>query len=36
MKVLEKNGFYLEAIRKKAVVKNGKVYDDYVWAKLLE
>ena len=36
MKALEKNGFYLESIRKKAVVKNGKILSDYVWVKLLE
>ena len=36
MKVLEKNGFYLECIRKKAAIKNNVVLDDYVWVKLLE
>ncbi|HEY2722425.1 MAG TPA: GNAT family N-acetyltransferase [Chitinophagaceae bacterium] len=36
MKVLEKNGFYLECIRKKGAVKNGIIIDDYVWVKLLE
>ena len=36
MKVLEKNGFYLEGIRKKAVIKNNVILDDYVWVKLLE
>ena len=36
MKVLEKNGFYLECIRKKAAIKNDMVLDDYVWVKLLE
>lgn len=35
MKVLEKNGFHLESIRKKAVVKNNVVMDDYVWVRLL-
>lgn len=35
MKVLEKNGFYLEAIRKNAVVKNNVVMDDFVWVKLM-
>ena len=34
MKVLQKNGFYLEAINRKAVVKNNTVMDDYVWVKL--
>ena len=36
MKVLEKNGFYLECIRKKAAIKNDVIVDDYVWVKLLE
>lgn len=36
MKVLEKNGFYLECIRKKAVIKNNVVLDDCIWVKLLE
>ena len=35
MRALEKNGFYLEAIRKKAVVKNGIIRDDYVYVLLL-
>jgi [ribosomal protein S5]-alanine N-acetyltransferase len=35
MNVLRKNGFYLEGIRKKAVIKDGVVMDDYVWAKLI-
>lgn len=35
MKVLEKNGFHLECIRKKAVVKNNQVMDDYVWVKIM-
>jgi [ribosomal protein S5]-alanine N-acetyltransferase len=35
MRVLEKNGFYLESVRKKAVVKNNIVMDDYVWVKIL-
>lgn len=34
MKVLEKNGYYLESVRKKAVIKNGKIIDDYIWVKL--
>ncbi len=33
MKVLEKNGFHLESIRKKAVIKNGILTDDYVWVR---
>lgn len=36
MKVLEKNGFYLECIRKKAAIKNNVILDDYVWVKLVE
>ena len=36
MKALEKNGFYLESIRKKAALKNNMIVDDYVWVKLLE
>ena len=35
MKVLLKNGFYLEAIHRKAAIKNNQFLDDYVWAKLL-
>lgn len=34
MRALEKNGYYLECIRKKAVIKNGRIIDDYVWVKL--
>lgn len=34
MKVLEKNGYYLESVRKNAVIKNGKIIDDYIWVKL--
>ena len=34
MRVLEKNGFHLEGIRKMAVVKNGVVMNDHVWVKL--
>jgi RimJ/RimL family protein N-acetyltransferase len=36
MKALEKNGFYLECVRKKAAIKNNVILDDYVWVKLLE
>ena len=36
MKVLEKNGFYLESIRKKAAIKNNIILDDYVWVKLIK
>lgn len=34
MRVLEKNGFYLEGVRRKAVFKNEKLIDDYIWVKL--
>jgi ribosomal-protein-alanine N-acetyltransferase len=34
MKVLQKNGFYLEAINRKAVFKNNELIDDYIWVKL--
>lgn len=34
MKVLEKNGFYLESIRKKSIIKNNELMDDYIWVKL--
>lgn len=34
MKVLEKNDYYLESVRKNAVIKNGKIIDDYIWVKL--
>jgi [ribosomal protein S5]-alanine N-acetyltransferase len=36
MKVLEKNGFYLESIRKKAAIKNNIIVNDFVWVKLIE
>jgi RimJ/RimL family protein N-acetyltransferase len=36
MKVLEKNGFYLEGVRKKAVIKNGVIMDDHVWVRLMK
>jgi RimJ/RimL family protein N-acetyltransferase len=32
MKVLEKCGFTLEAIHKKAVIKNSIIMDEYIWA----
>ncbi len=35
MKVLQKNGFYLESIRRKGIIKNNVVLDDYVWVKLI-
>lgn len=36
MRVLEKNGFHLESIRKNAVIKNNILMDDYVWVKLFD
>lgn len=35
MKVLEKNGFHLEGIREKAVVKNNVVMDDHLWVRFI-
>lgn len=35
MSVLRKNGFHLEGIRKKAVIKDGVMMNDYVWVKLI-
>jgi len=35
MRVLQKNGFYLEGIRRKSVIKNNVLMNDYVWVKLL-
>jgi RimJ/RimL family protein N-acetyltransferase len=35
MRALEKNGFYLETIRRKSVVKNGIIRDDYIYVLLL-
>lgn len=34
IKLLEKNGFKLEGIKKKAVMKNGKYYNDFIYAKV--
>jgi len=36
MKVLEKNGFHLESIRQKAVVKNNIVMNDQIWVLILQ
>lgn len=36
MKVLENNGFHLEGIRKRSVVKNNVLMDDQVWVKFLD
>ncbi len=35
MRVLQKNGFHLESIRKRAVIKNNRILDDHVWVKLI-
>jgi len=34
MRVLEKNGYYLEGVRRKAVFKNEVLMDDYIWVKM--
>ena len=34
MRALEKNGFYLEGVRRKSVFKNNVLMDDYIWVKL--
>ncbi|MBX3239915.1 MAG: GNAT family N-acetyltransferase [Chitinophagaceae bacterium] len=36
MRVLEKNGFHLESIQKRAVIKNDRILDDYVWVRFRE
>lgn len=33
MRVLEKNGFYLECVRRKGILKNDLLTDDFVWVK---
>lgn len=33
MRALEKNGYFLESIRRNAVIKNGQIIDDYIWVK---
>ena len=33
MRVLEKNGFYLECVRRKGILKNDLLTDDYIWVK---
>jgi ribosomal-protein-alanine N-acetyltransferase len=35
MRVLQKNGFYLESMRQKAVFKNNELMDEYLWVKML-
>ena len=34
MRVLQKNGFYLESIRRKSTIKNGEILDDFIWVKI--
>lgn len=34
MKVLERNGFYLESIQQKSAIKNNQVVNEYIWVKL--
>ncbi len=34
MRALEKNGYYLEGVRRKSVFKNSVLMDDYIWVKL--
>ena len=34
MRVLEKNGYYLESVRRKGILKNDLLADDFVWVKL--
>ena len=34
MRVLEKNGYYQESVRRKGILKNDRLSDDYVWVKL--
>jgi [ribosomal protein S5]-alanine N-acetyltransferase len=36
MRVLEKNGFHLESVQKKAVIKNGIILNEYIWVKLID
>ncbi|WP_281616169.1 GNAT family protein [Flammeovirga sp. SubArs3] len=36
MKALEKNGFQLEGIHRRAIVKNDVIYDEHLYAKLKE
>lgn len=34
MRILEKNGYYLESVRRKGILKNDVLADDFVWVKL--
>lgn len=36
MRVLEKNDFSIESIKRNAVIKNGKIINDHIWVKLKE
>ncbi|RFM30360.1 GNAT family N-acetyltransferase [Deminuibacter soli] len=36
MRVLQKNGFYLESVRRQSIYKNNQLHDEYVWVKLLQ
>src|SRR6185369_7979341 len=36
MRVLHKNGFMLECIKRKAVIKNNMITDGYIWVKFLD
>lgn len=33
MRVLEKNGYYLECVRRKGILKNDILIDEYIWVK---
>ncbi len=33
MKVLEKNGFHLEAVQQRSAIKNNTITDEYIWVK---
>jgi [ribosomal protein S5]-alanine N-acetyltransferase len=33
MRVLEKNGYFLETVRRKGILKNDYLYDEFVWVK---
>lgn len=35
MRVLEKNGFHLEAILKRSAIKHNQVLDEYLWVKMV-
>ena len=35
MRVLEKNGFHLEAIHKNSIFKNNELLDEHIWVKLV-